>query len=217
MMERLFFHDIMNVAGAIQGLTDILIEMAPNTDKAQANLLEVISENAKDLIELLKSQKDLLSAENNELSVYSKEIRANQLIHAVKRFFERNEQYKNRHIEIQTCQDDSLFSCDERLLKRVIVNAVKNALEAVSEGETVQIRYKAERSSVVFEIHNHSFIPEDVQSQIFRKSFSTKGTDRGIGTYSIKLFTEKYLKGKAWFISQKNQGTTFYIQIPTGL
>lgn len=37
------------------------------------------------------------------------------------------------------------------------------------------------------------------------------------GTYSIKLLTEKYLKGKAGFSSEKNAGTIFSIIIPEGI
>jgi len=101
-------------------------------------------------------------------------------------------------------------------LKRVIVNAIKNAMEAIDKGETVDLSVRTENHAVQFEIHNKSFMPQDVQSRIFRKSFSTKSRDRGIGTYSIKLFTEKYLKGKVWFTSTSEQGTTFYIMVPNG-
>jgi sensor histidine kinase regulating citrate/malate metabolism len=50
--------------------------------------------------------------------------------------------------------------------------------------------------------------------QIFQRSFSTKGVNRGIGTYSIKLFTERYLRGKAWFTTDKLNGTNFYVKYP---
>ena len=78
------------------------------------------------------------------------------------------------------------------------------------------LRTHCTNNTVLFKIHNKSVIPQDVQSRIFRKSFSTKSRDRGLGTYSIKLFTEKYLKGKVWFTSDKDIGTTFYIQVPCG-
>ena len=35
----------------------------------------------------------------------------------------------------------------------------------------------------------------------------------GLGTYSMKLFGEKYLKGKVWFESSKEKGTIFFIEI----
>ena len=217
MLERLFFHDMMNLAGSIQGFLDILPEQIKENTPALPETLAVLEDSAGDLIDLIKSQKDLLSAENNELSVYNKQINANKLLLTIRRFFQRNGSFQDRHINTRPIQDDMILVCDERILKRIITNAVKNALEAVGQGESVSLGYQAEDDAVVFEIHNHSYIPEDVQSRIFRKSFSTKSKDRGIGTYSIKLFTEKYLGGKAWFVSDKDRGTTFYIKIPKNL
>jgi len=52
---------------------------------------------------------------------------------------------------------------------------------------------------------------------VFQRSFSTKGKGRGLGTYSIKLLTERYLKGTASFTSTETDGTTFQISLPTQL
>lgn len=42
-------------------------------------------------------------------------------------------------------------------------------------------------------------------------AFSTKSQNHGIGTYSIRLLTENYLKGKVSFISNENDGTIFSV------
>ena len=55
---------------------------------------------------------------------------------------------------------------------------------------------------------------EAVRHQIFQRSFSTKGPGRGLGTYSVKLFTEQYLKGKVGFESLEGKGTTFFVSLP---
>lgn len=57
-------------------------------------------------------------------------------------------------------------------------------------------------------------MPDEVKLQIFQRSFSTKGRGRGIGTYSIKLFTEKYLEGKVSFTSKEGEGTVFTVELP---
>ncbi len=213
-LEHLFFHDIMNLAGSIQGFANLIPDLIREKADQLSDILPVLSQGADDLIELIKSQKDLLSAEINELTVYNKTIDAQELLHSIRGLLERNDLLQGRQIKIHDTAEKVIFSSDERILKRVISNAVKNALEAVKEEDTIHLRYKRDGAGIVFEIQNSSYMPEDVQSRIFRKSFSTKGRDRGIGTYSIKLFTEKYLNGKVWFISRKGEGTTFYIQIP---
>lgn len=213
-LEHLFFHDIMNLAGSIQGFANLIPDLIRDNADQLSDILPVLSQGADDLIELIKSQKDLLSAETNELTVYNKTIDAQELLHSIRGLLERNDLLQGRQVEIHDTAEKVIFSSDERILKRVIINAVKNALEAVQEGDTIRLRYKRDGAGILFEIQNSSYMPEDVQSRIFRKSFSTKSRDRGIGTYSIKLFTEKYLNGKVWFISRQGEGTTFYIQIP---
>jgi sensor histidine kinase regulating citrate/malate metabolism len=53
-----------------------------------------------------------------------------------------------------------------------------------------------------------------VQLQLFQRSFSTKAADRGLGTYSMKLLSERYLKGQVWFTTSLEQGTTFIGRYP---
>jgi len=58
-------------------------------------------------------------------------------------------------------------------------------------------------------------MPEDVQLQIFQRSFSTKGQPgRGIGMCSVKLFGERYLGGRVDFASRVSDGTTFSLDLP---
>ncbi len=94
-------------------------------------------------------------------------------------------------------------------------NMLKNGLEATSPGKTVTMKCSEQGESVVFAVHNCEVMPEEIQLQIFQRSFSTKGqTGRGIGTYSIKLFAEQYLRGKVNFSSAAPEGTSFILTIP---
>jgi sensor histidine kinase regulating citrate/malate metabolism len=64
-------------------------------------------------------------------------------------------------------------------------------------------------------VSNPGLIPEQVQLQLFKRSFSTKSAKgRGIGTYSMKLFGERYLGGRVGFESTAEKGTTFWIELP---
>ena len=122
---------------------------------------------------------------------------------------------QNKTIVIDAQSEDFICATDERLLKRIIGNLIKNALEAVPEQSTVTIGCRRREDEVQFWVHNPSVIPFDAQLQMFQRSFSTKGTGRGLGTYSVKLFTERYLRGRATFVSNQDDGTRFTITIPT--
>lgn len=121
---------------------------------------------------------------------------------------------KGKSVIINEDALDLDFSTDSTLLKRVLTNMIKNALEASPQNEQVTVNTYLNQDKLVFSVHNNTFIPHTVQLQLFQRSFSTKGKGRGIGTYSMKLFGERYLKGKVWFTSTENEGTYFYIEIP---
>jgi signal transduction histidine kinase len=58
-------------------------------------------------------------------------------------------------------------------------------------------------------------MPEAVRQQVFQRSFSTKeGQGRGIGTWSVKLLTERYLGGAVAFVSEPGRGTVFSVRLP---
>lgn len=106
------------------------------------------------------------------------------------------------------------FVSDPVLLRRVLINLAKNALEATRQGDIVTFSAVRDRQGVMFSVHNPSVMPDDVQHQVFQRSFSTKGAGRGLGTYSIKLLTTAYLGGKVAFVSTAESGTTFTIRLP---
>jgi sensor histidine kinase regulating citrate/malate metabolism len=60
---------------------------------------------------------------------------------------------------------------------------------------------------------NPTYMTEETKLQVFQRSFSTKGINRGLGTYSMKLLGERYLKGKVGFTSDEKNGTHFFIRL----
>ena len=91
-----------------------------------------------------------------------------------------------------------------------IRDRIKNALEAARPGQMVTICCRPVETDVEFSVHNPNEIPRKVQLQIFQRSFSTKGVGRGLGTYSMKFLSERYLHGNVAFASTAEDGTTFY-------
>lgn len=113
-----------------------------------------------------------------------------------------------------TIGEAATMTSDPTLLGRILINMAKNACEASLTGGTVTVSYIVTDEQITFKVHNETAMPKKVQLQVFKRSFSTKGTGRGIGTYSMKLFTEQYLQGKIGFDTSAEEGTTFYAVFP---
>jgi signal transduction histidine kinase len=211
-LERIFFHDILNTASSLK----VYIDLIKRSAAAQAPLqfvddLEAIADS---LIEEIQSQKMLVSAENGTLEVQRNLISSGELVDRVVKLFVHDELADGRSIEIAPFSESLSFISDEAILRRVLANALKNALEASPKGSTVAVGCGGSSSTVEFVVRNDGVIEETVQENIFKRYYSTKGGNRGLGTYSMKLLTEEYLGGEVSFRSTAAGGTTFTFTIP---
>ncbi|MFC2046102.1 sensor histidine kinase [Chloroflexota bacterium] len=212
-LERVFFHDVLNTAGSVFGYSELLVDEDDLEDVAEIS--EVIYRSSKRLIEEIQAQRELRSAERGELELSPVEVSSLSLVHEVTETYSGHQVARDREIHVDGGSGDTTLVTDPVLARRVLGNMLKNALEATPPGGVVTLSCVAKPASVLFLVHNPSFMPRDVQLQVFQRSFSTKGAGRGIGTYSIKLFGEKYLGGSVWFRSERNQGTTFCVELKT--
>jgi signal transduction histidine kinase len=129
-------------------------------------------------------------------------------------FYSGHQLASGKQIVIDHTSDDVRIQSDQTLLWRVLGNMVKNALEASSAGDMVTLHCQHAGDTVIFGVHNPAFMARNVQLQVFKRSFTTKGDGRGLGTYSIKLLTEQYLGGEVSFHSTREGGTTFMARFP---
>ena len=103
---------------------------------------------------------------------------------------------------------------DETLLKRIIVNLITNAVQAMPSGGKLTIRACKENQMIrIFVQDTGNGIPEEIRSKIFSPLFTTKSKGQGFGLAVVKRLTEA-LNGQVSFQSQVGEGTTFILRLP---
>lgn len=210
-LESVFFHDVLNVVGGLVGYSELLTD-AQGSDAVE--FASIIRGLTLELNDQIGAQRDLALAEQNEIYVKNEVLHSLSLLRIIEMTYKKHIAAVEKNIVIDTRSEDFIFTSDERLLKRIIGNFTKNALEAITANDTVTIGCKRKASTVQFWVHNNTVIPHDTQLQIFQRSFSTKQTGSGLGTYGSKLFAERYLGGKIFFVSNEDDGTLFTVEIP---
>ncbi len=210
-LERIFFHDILNTAGILKGFVDIMDGAAPD----ELNLVRAhFAHYANRLIDEISAQRELAAAEAQDLVVHCQDVNALTLLQELAHNYSHHPVAQGRRIVLLPDAQAVVFRTDPTLLGRVVGNMIKNALEACQEGETVTLSCAQAGGWVAFSVHNPSFMPRSVQLQVFQRSFSTKGEGRGLGTYSMKLLSERYLGGRVDFTTSPDGGTTFIATFP---
>lgn len=214
-LERLFFHDVLNTAGCLKNFLDLMQDSTPQEMEELSKLTLDVSTT---LIDELKSQRMLNLAEDSKLELDVTEFDAEEVFNDVLSTYQNNYVGENKTLELVKSESNkAVIKSDKTLLRRVLGNLAKNALEACNDGGKVKLSISESDSRIIFKVHNQTFIPKNIELQIFQRSFSTKGIGRGIGTYSVKLLTTKYLGGKVSFETDEELGTTFTITIPKEL
>lgn len=207
-LERVFFHDILNDAAILKGYAENAKDgLLDKNEDAFAHISRFTDRLANSILE----QRDLLAAEEGTYSVKVQEVTIANIFQELRSFYEKHPIARNKTIRTDIIPSNATLTTDPVLLWRILGNLTKNALEAAAQDDTITLIYQEETNQKRFSVHNPSVMTDSVRHQIFQRSFSTKGQGRGLGTYSVKLFTEQYLKGKVWFESVEGKGTTFFV------
>ncbi len=113
------------------------------------------------------------------------------------------------------------YICDGAKIRMVIINLIKNALEAVAEGEQIWVRILGKKQTgadfIRIEVANNGkLISKEEMETIFDFGISSKGENRGIGLALSKKIVESH-KGKLEVTSKEVNGerkTVFAICLP---
>jgi signal transduction histidine kinase len=212
-LERIFFHDVLDRAAALQGIASLLADDALPLEDAKDDL----SISASALIQEIRSHQMLVAAEKGRLELEISQVNSLEFLNGLKRSCWRHPVAAGRHIILAPDAAGFSLVTERAILNRVMGNLLKNALEASLPDSRITLGCQLGHSGPVFTCHNPGCMPADVQLQMFHRSFSTKGKGRGTGTYSVKLLTEKYLQGRVAFTSTPASGTTFEVTLPYAL
>ncbi len=212
-LQRVFFHDLLNTAGAIYGISSMLTDVDDISEvKSFSSMLQTTSSQ---LIQEIQAQRDLESAESGALQVNVEKVSVNEVLDNIEAHYRRSDLAHKRILTIVPHNSLGKIETDKSILIRCLANLLKNALEASEENTEIKIWTEFIGDNILFHVKNNEVIPRAIKLQIFQRSFSTKANSgRGLGTYSVKLFAQQYLKGNISFISDEVNKTVFTLKIP---
>ncbi|WOD13907.1 PAS domain S-box protein [Paraburkholderia kirstenboschensis] len=121
-------------------------------------------------------------------------------------------------LETQLAQDVPMIRADAVQIQQVIVNLVRNAIEAfsatVERPKSLAIRSRRDRDNVVVDVEDEGMGIPNLET-IFEPFTTTKETGMGMGLAICRSIVEAHT-GRIWVVRNEIRGVTFSFSLPTG-
>lgn len=202
-------HEIKNPLMIIGGFARQLLRELDEDGRKQKKLDVIVDEIAR-LEQLLNELRDLYLPRSLELRRFD----VVRLIRGVGELV--GAECENRGIRLGLdAPDEPLFlDADEAKLKEVLLNLVRNSIDAMEGGGALRIGLRPLGGRVEIAVSDEGCgIPPGDQPRIFSPFFTTKPHGTGLGLSICKRIVEEHPGGALTFESERGKGTTFRLTI----
>lgn len=223
-LVRVLTHEIMNSVTPISSLAGIVEEeLKPYTkegngtplSKEQLNdihlSLQTISKRSDGLIQFVKEFRSLTSIPKPK----PVQIEVRNLLEELTMLHRKELSEKNIQLTISVYPEDLTLFADKNMIEQVIINLLKNAIQAFEEPDDRRIELRAflnDKSRAVIAIKdNGTGIDPEAVEKIFIPFFTTKKTGSGIGLSLSRQIMRQH-QGTLTVKSTVGKGTEFLMR-----
>ncbi|MCC3358448.1 ATP-binding protein [Bacillus sp. REN16] len=200
-------HEIRNPLASLKGFTQLQREKHKEDD-LQYSIMEQEIDRIDSILNDL-----LVIGKPRQIQVAHSNLK--EFLEYVISIIEQSEQGKSIEVELKV--DDSFppVECDEKQMKQVFLNLIKNGFESMPEGGKLTIEgSRVADNQVSIRICDEGLgIPKDVQEKLFQPFFTTKDYGTGLGLMVSKKIIEEH-HGKIEIESKEGKGTKVEILMP---
>lgn len=199
-------HEIKNPIAVIKGYLDML---DINDKKQVEKYIPIINSEIKRLLNLLEDFL-LVNKNNMDFDVMDIEMLIEETLYKFENLSD------DISINYEAIDDEIFINGDYNRLGQVLINVIKNSIEAISDKEKGEINIKTSLNSKFFEIEisdNGIGMQEKVLKRIKEPFYTTKNRGTGLGVSLSYEIIEAH-KGKIVYESEEGVGTTVKISLP---
>jgi nitrogen fixation/metabolism regulation signal transduction histidine kinase len=220
---RVLTHEIMNSVTPVSSLSSAINEMLTDEEGRRRALrtlsrddlddmyssLETIEERSRGLLSFVADYKNLTRLPQPVFE----DIAVEFLLNHMHRLFSKDMASENINYLVQVPAHQMSICADSRMIQQVLINLIKNAMEAVKEREEKSITLSADsrNEKVIIRVRdNGKGIGEEDIEKVFIPFYTTKKKGSGIGLSLSKQIMRLH-KGSIHFQSD-DSGTVFNIE-----
>ena len=221
---------IMSIAGATQGLENLIKEYDESIDDPLVNSqdhhdiardmeewipkIKAHLEYMSDIITTVKGQAVASLSEND-----TEEFTVMELIKRVNILMKH--ELKNAYIYLNVLMkidENQIIHGNVNVLVQVVNNMISNAIQAYDgkHDQNIQLEISKDSGNVIFSVTDFAGgLPKEVQDRLFKEMVTTKGKNgTGLGLYMSYSNIKAHFGGDITYQTEDGKGTTFNILIP---
>lgn len=223
-LVRVLTHEIMNSVTPISSLAGIVEEELKQHMEAQQDApltpdqlndihlsLQTISKRSEGLIHFVKEFRSLTSVPKPKIV----SIEVKTLLEELAMLHRKEIMEKGIHLKISVYPEDLTLSADRNMIEQVIINLIKNAIQAFEDQTERLIELRAsvnEKSRPYITVRDTgSGIDPDALEKIFIPFFTTKKSGSGIGLSLSRQIMRQH-QGTLTVKSTPGKGTEFFMR-----
>jgi two-component system, sensor histidine kinase and response regulator len=213
-------HELRTPLSAILGFTELL-SSDDNLTNDQQESLEIITQSAQHLLDLINDILSLSKIEAGEMIVVQEEFNLPETLGIIEDFVILAARRKQLDLVFDLDPNLPKAIClDERKLKQVLINLLSNAVKFTKKGQvTLKVVYKPDQSLLHFAVTDTGpGIPAAELAKLFRAFQQTstgirsrQGTGLGL---AISQQLVQLMGGKIQVETAENQGSCFWFELP---
>ena len=220
---------IMSIAGAAEGLNDLIKEYDSSIDDPTVNSQDhhEIASDMSTWIEKIKNyteyMSDIITAVKGQAVTMSEEqavsFTLDELVKRVNILMKH--ELKNALVELNVSMqvnEQTILKGNINSLVQVINNMISNAIQAYDgkPDNKIDLILKKENNNIIISVKDYGCgLPDEVQKKLFKEMITTKGKNgTGLGLFMSYSTIRAHFNGNMTFETEQGKGTTFNIILP---
>lgn len=200
-IERKFFHDLLNLASSMRGITEVIRDVDEQT---RSEMLLLMGNMSESMIETINAQRHYRGMEAQDLKLMPSTVDCEKLLNRTAHIYNRHTLCQNKAVKIRpSAQTPSqtpicLFT-DKDVLQGALGYGIRTALETINNGDTVTLSLVTEETAaphtVVFSISFPGTVSVEERDAVFKNPETDTRGMTGLSAYVFHSLITRYLQG----------------------
>jgi two-component system nitrogen regulation sensor histidine kinase NtrY len=214
---RMMSHEVTNTVAATNSLLQSCRNYGRELQNAESradyeNALTVLIDRNRNLNEFIRAFSDLVKLPEPQ----RESVDIGEMLKAMQTMFRGELDRRNIVLEVNVAAGLSPVSLDKTQIDQVLINVIKNAMEAIGpHGGRIEIRAEHGSGGVDLSVFDDGEgLSEEMREQLFTPFYTTKSHGQGLGLTLVREILTQH--GFAFSLESVEGRTRFRIRMPDG-